>query len=108
MDNPVVGAAIAFAVGAFISFCNYRLSEYFLKNKPEGFSLVSLIRQAVQVLYLVILFFSASYLPWDRTFVLIGGALGITLPMLLFTVKLLKTNRQSVSQTKEREEDSDG
>lgn len=108
MKNPVIGAVIAFVLGAAISFLNYKLSGYFLKTKPEKFSSVSFIRQAVQVLYIVLLFFAAKYTPWDRTYLLIGGALGITLPMFFFTFRLLGENKKNTSDIKEGKEDSDG
>ncbi len=106
MENDFIGAAAAFAAGVLISFCNYKISEYFLKNCPDKFSFVSVVRQLIQVLFIVALFFGAKYTPWDRTFVLLGGALGITIPMLIFTSRLLKTNK-SVSKTEKTEKEGD-
>lgn len=107
MDNNAVGAVAAFAVGAVICFGNFKLSEFFLKKHKDRFKYVSFIRQFIQVLYILVLFFVAPYTPWDRTFLLIGAALGITLPMFPFTYKLLKTNNSDRVQTeKEKEEES--
>lgn len=108
MGNDIVGALAAFAVGIIISFGNYRLSEFFLKKHPDRFSAVSVIRQLIQVLYIVLIFFSSGRLPWDRTYLLVGAALGITLPMFFFTYKLLKTNKESTSDASKKEDKENG
>ena len=107
MNSNFVGALIAFAAGALICFGNYLLSEYFLKHKKDKFSAVSLIRQVIQVGYLLAAFFLAGYTPWDRTYLLIGAALGVTLPMLISTYKLLKTN-SSDEKINTTEDNADG
>lgn len=109
MENDFIGAAAAFAAGVLISFCNYKISQYFLKKRPDRLSLASVLRQPIQVLYIVALFFGAKYTPWDKTFVLIGGALGITLPMLIFTSRLLKVNKsESCPETNGKEGEENG
>ena len=90
MENGFFGAALCFVVGALISFLNYKMSEHMLKKDISKYSMISVVRQVIQVGYLLILFFAAKYTPWDRTYCLVGGALGITLPMFFFTYKLLK------------------
>ncbi len=107
MDNNFIGAILAFILGAVICFGNFKLSEYFLTHHREKFSSVSFIRQLVQVAYILILFFTAKFTPWDRTYILIGGVLGITLPMFLFTYKLLKTNN-TASYSEKKGDDTDG
>ena len=94
MQSDLFGAALFFIIGAVIAFGNFKLSEFFLKNKKDKFSSVTVIRQTVQVAYILILFFTAKYTPWDRLYVLIGGASGVTLPMIVFTFLLLKTNKK--------------
>ncbi len=108
MESDFIGAALAFIVGAVICFGNFKLSEYFLKNKQDKFSYISVIRQAVQVVYILILFFTAKYTPWDRTFVLVGGALGVTLPMFIFTYRLLKTNNSLKTKNEVIAEEKEG
>ncbi|MBE6790018.1 MAG: hypothetical protein E7535_02370 [Ruminococcaceae bacterium] len=108
MISDLSGAALAFVLGLGICFGNYKLSDFFLKKQPDKFSYVSLIRQAVQVVYIVALFFAAKHTPWDRTYLLIGGALGVTLPMLYFTTRLLKTNNSVKAQTGKKEGEENG
>lgn len=40
--------------------------------------------------YLAVLYFAAPYTPWDMLWLLAGGALGLTLPLFLFTFLLLR------------------
>lgn len=101
MENDFLGAALAFAAGVVISFGNYKLSEYFLIRFRNRYSAVSLIRQFVNVAYVLLIFFLAAYTPWDRTYLLIGGVLGITLPTVLSTYKLIKKLNTADTQTKE-------
>lgn len=108
MNSDFIGAILAFAAGVIICFGNFRLSEYFLKHRPEKYSSVSVLRQIIQVAYILVLFFTAKYTPWNRSFVLIGGALGVTLPMFVFTYRLLKTNNDRTPDKKEKEESTDG
>lgn len=107
MDNNFIGAILAFIIGTIICFGNFKLSEYFLRHHREKFSSASFIRQLIQVAYILVLFFTANYTPWDRTYVLIGGVLGVTLPMFLFTYKLLKTNN-TARDSEKKEDDTDG
>lgn len=107
-DNNFVGAVLAFIPGLVIAFCNFRLTEFFIKKFREKFPLVSLIRQFGQVVYLVAVFFLAPYTPWDRTYLLAGAALGVTIPMFFFTYKLLKGNSKDILKDEKKEDDADG
>ena len=107
MDNNLFGAAISFILGIGISFANYRLTDMFLKKVPDKFSVVFVLRQALGVLYIVALYFLAPYTPWDRLYLLVGAALGITIPMFIFTAKLL-SGTDNTKNMKEKEEDNNG
>lgn len=108
MNPDLFGAIGAFIIGLVLSFLNYKISEYFLKSRQNMFSYVSVIRQAVQVAYVLILFFAAKYTPWDRTYLLIGGVLGITLPMFFFTYRLLKTNSSMKTEQEDQQKIKEG
>jgi len=48
--------------------------------------------------YLALLYFAAPYTPWDGIWLLAGGAVGLTIPMFLFTFLLLRqVNGQSTA-----------
>ena len=65
---------------------------------------MQVVRQAVQVVYLVILFLFGRHTPWDAIWLLVGGALGVTLPMFWFTYRLVKLNNSLHG----KEESTDG
>ncbi len=104
MDNGLIGAAIAFVIGIGISFLNYRLTDVFIRKMPDKFSFVSVFRQTLGVLYIVALYFLSPYTPWDRTYLLAGAALGITIPMFIFTARLVSGG--STKSVKKEDDDN--
>ncbi len=104
MENAFVGGALAFAAGAVIAVSNYLITQKILKSKNGSLGAVSIIRQTVNIGYFVLLYFLAEYLPWDTFPLLIGGALGITLPMLILTPMLMKKAQSANRSEKDREE----
>ncbi len=61
-----------------------------------------IIRSAIQIGYLILLYTLGSYTPWNPMWLLIGGCVGITIPMFYFTYKLVKFN------DKDKEDKDDG
>jgi len=87
-----VGAAIAFLLGAGIATGNYYISRHVLKTNPDKYSLTMVARQFVQVTFIVLVYMLGAYTPWDRLWLLVGGVLGMTLPMIWYTGRLVKLN----------------
>lgn len=87
-----LGAIIAFAAGIGVSWLNFRISSYILKKHPDKYSLSTLLRQIIQVAFVVLLYFVSGQLPFGIWYVLIGGVAGLTVGMFCFTFKLLKQN----------------
>ena len=73
-----------------------------LKKNPDMYAGAQILRQVIQIGYLVLLFTLGGYTPWDPVWLLVGGCLGITVPMIYFTYKLVKLN------DKNKEGDNDG
>lgn len=92
MENGIVGAVFTFVAGVGVSFVNYLLSRTFMRRKPDAFPTVSVLRQTVNVAYLVAVYFIAPYTPWDRISLLVGAVLGSTLSLFVFTYLLVKNN----------------
>lgn len=88
----LVGALTAFVFGAVIALINYLISRYFIKNRPSLFASAQIIRTLLQLGCIVILFFGGRHTPWDVTYLLVGGCLGLTLPSLYFTRELVRLN----------------
>lgn len=83
---------MAFLIGFGISAVNYAISKYILINHTSKFPYLNFIRLPLQVGYLVVLYFCSGLMPWGLEWLLIGGAMGITLPMFYFTYRLVKFN----------------
>lgn len=102
IDNNFLGAGIACLGGAGIAAINYAVARFILKKYPEQYAAGQLIRQVLQIGYLLLLYFAGAALPWDRVWLLVGGALGLTLLMPFFTYRLVRMNGAG------KEEGSDG
>jgi len=92
MNNNWLGAILTFCVGVAIAAGSYAFSRYVLKRKAKQYAILQIVRQWVQIAYLVVLFLVGKHLPWDTSWLLVGGCLGITLPMFWFTYRLVKLN----------------
>ena len=90
MIDSMLGALLALALGAGISYVNYRLTSRSVSNPNERFAGVSLLRQALNIGYLAAVFFVGPYTPWDRTWLLVGAVIGLTIPTFFFTFLLLR------------------
>lgn len=95
MTDSIVGILLAFLLGAVLAYVNYRLTRHAALNPNERFAGVSILRQMLNLGYLAAVFFLAPYTPWDRTWLLVGAVVGLTLPTFLFTFLLLRRLNQS-------------
>lgn len=102
MTADIFGAVAAFAVGVLIAAVNFLIAKYMLKKHPDAFAATTVLRQLLAVLYLALIMFGAKHTPWDQIYLLIGGALGVTLPMFFFTTLLLKINKDTNDKGKEQ------
>ncbi len=92
MDTNLFGAFLAFCIGVAIASVNYGISKRVLKKAPSKYFLTQMIKQVLQIGFLLLLFLLGDRTPWDPVWLLVGGCVGITLPMLLFTPRLVKFN----------------
>ncbi|MDD4124462.1 MAG: hypothetical protein PHW77_01860 [Eubacteriales bacterium] len=92
MQNELLGAACAFICGGLVSTANYLITKAMTKDKDvsKAYYISSLIRLAVNVVFVVAVFFLSEFLPWKRGTLLIGAALGVTLSTALYTFLLVK------------------
>ena len=109
MIANIIGAVIAAAVGLLIAFANYIFSKKVLLKSPEKYSGSFVIRQILQVTYLVLVYFVGSKTQIaDPMYLLAGTAAGMTVPMFFFTKKLLLLNDTIKTKKTEREDKTDG
>lgn len=106
--KDILGAVIAFAIGLGIAALNYYISKYVLEKNPDKFAMTTIVRQVINVGYLVAVYMSGDFLPCKLTYVLVGAVLGITIPMFIFTRKLLKLNETKRGKSPGKEGESDG
>lgn len=92
LRSDLFGAVLAFAAGFGLAGVSYLFSRRVLQNAPDKYAASQTVKQIVQILFLVALFVVGGYTPWDRIWLIVGGVLGITLPMIWFTYKLVKFN----------------
>ena len=94
MPHSIPGLAAAFLGGALVAWLNYLLSRRALRA-GGGATAVSAVRTLCSVGYLAAVYFLAPYTPWERLWMLLGAALGLTVPMAYFTVRLLREARRT-------------
>ena len=92
MESPVVGGVLAFLGGCAVSFLNYFINARTLKKKPAALASVSVVRQLFSVGYLALVFFLARVLPWEPMPLLLGAAVGLTIPSILLAMRLAGVN----------------
>ncbi len=113
MESPLAGGVLALLGGCAVSLLNYSINLRTLKNKPSALASVSVVRQVLSIGYLVLVFALAGVLPWDHMPLLLGAAVGLTIPSILLAVRLAGVN-DSINKNKARSEmtgkgdDSDG
>ena len=108
MNENIVGAIFSFALGVVVAFLNFLLSKAILTKQPEKYAFSTIVRQATQVLYLVAVFFISDYTPWDSWYMLIGAVLGVSVPMIYFTHKLLQLNQSAPRKDNKKEGEDNG
>ena len=111
MDSPVVGGLLAFLFGAAVSLLNYRINLRTLKKNPANIANMSVVRQILSVACLVAVFLLAKVLPWDHIPLLLGAAIGLTVPSILLSFRLAKLNDAASAQAEtstEKGEDPNG
>ena len=109
MNHNIIGAVAAAFSGLVIAFVNYLISKKVLIKAPEKYSLVTVVRQILQVGFLALVYLIGTKTQLaDPVYLLVGAVLGMTVPMLFFTKKLLNINGTTVISKKEKEVDNDG
>ena len=98
MDSPVVGGLLAFLFGAAVSVVNYGINRRTLRKNPANLANMSVVRQILSVGCLVAVFFLARVLPWDYVPLLVGAAVGLTVPSFILAFHLAKLNDAASAQ----------
>ena len=109
MNHNIIGAIVAAIAGVVIALINYILSKKVLINAPKKYSLITVVRQILQVGFLVVVYFTGTKTQLaDPVYLLIGAVLGMTVPMIYFTKKLLLINETEAKAKNKKEDEADG
>ncbi len=109
MNYDIIGAVVAAATGLLIAFANYIISKKILIKAPEKYSLITVVRQVIQVGFLAVVYFVGTKTGIaDPVYLLVGAVLGMTVPMFFFTKKLLSVNESLQNKIKNEKEDENG
>lgn len=109
MNHNLIGAIVAAIAGVVIALINYIFSKKVLINAPEKYSLITVVRQILQVGFLVVVYFTGTKTQLaDPVYLLIGAVLGMTVPMIYFTKKLLLINEAEAKAKNKKEDEADG
>lgn len=109
MVNDIIGVIIAVLCGFLVAVLNYFLSKTVLEKAPAKYSLITIVRQVLQIGFLVIVYFAGSKIQAvNSTYILVGAVLGMTVPMVYFTKKLLSLNQANNKKYNGKEADNNG
>lgn len=105
MNTDIIGGIITLLSGAIVSVLNYLLSRYLLLKHTDKYAFSTLLRQVIQIGYLVGVYFVGNSLTsCNITYLLVGAVLGVTVPMFFFTHSLVKLNETLKSNKEEKGE----
>lgn len=99
MSHGLFGLAAALLGGVLVGLVNYILTAVVLRRKASLYATFSVVRQLLHIGYLVALYLLAPYTPWDRLYLLIGGVLGMTVSMVVFTARLVRLSDRLKKQS---------
>lgn len=106
MYADIIGVSVAIIVGFLVALTNFFLSKTVLTKAPEKYSLITVVRQVLQIGFLVVVYFIGEKIQEVNTiYLLVGAVVGMTVPMIYFTKKLLSVNG---SLNKKKEDDVNG
>ena len=109
MNPDIIGALVAAIAGFLVTFINYTFSKKVLIKTPDKFLFTTMARQVLQVLFLVLVYFIGTKTEVANVmYLLVGAVLGMTVPMVYFTKKLLSFNKTTDTKKEEKEGEADG
>lgn len=106
--NNIIGAIVCFSAGVVVALVNYAVSKKILSEHPEKLAMSTLLRQVLQVGFLAAVYFIGSQTECSIIYLLMGAAVGITLPMLFLTKKLIAFNEEIHRSSDGEEEKKNG
>ena len=112
LPGSLPGALIAALLGAAVAWLNYRImkraAESAASGKSASFAAAPVIRMLLSAGLLAAVYFIGAFTPWDRVWLLAGAAVGLTVPLFVFTFLLVrKSNEGQAADPPSSEKGSD-
>ena len=90
METQYTAALIAFLGGAVISLINAVITAKLVKSNKDAMGNASVLRQILGLIYLAATYFVVRKLGIDYFLPLLGAAIGVTIPAILFAITIAK------------------
>ena len=90
METQYTAALIAFLGGAVISLINAVITARQVKSNKDAMGNASVLRQILGLIYLTATYFVVRKLGIDYFLPLLGAAIGVTIPSILFAITIAK------------------
>ena len=90
METQYTAALIAFLGGAVISLVNAVITARQVKSNKDAMGNASVLRQILGLIYLTATYFVVRKLGIGYFLPLLGAAIGVTIPAILFAITIAK------------------
>ena len=90
MDQKIIAALIAFLGGSLISLINALITAKQAASEDQSITSASTIRQVLSMAYMIGTYFIVRKLGIDYLLPLLGAAIGLTVPSVLFAITIAK------------------
>ena len=90
METQYTAALIAFLGGAVISLVNAVITARQVKSNKDAMGNATVLRQILGLIYLTATYFVVRKLGIDYFLPLLGAAIGVTIPSILFAITIAK------------------
>ncbi len=90
MPRDIIAALAFLAGGCAVSYLNYLISRMIIRKKPNILASSAVIRQIINIAYLAAVYFLTPMTEASLMYTIVGAVIGLTVPMLILTAKLVK------------------
>lgn len=88
MNTDILAGVLAFLPGLGIAVLNSRITRRVMEKDPNKLAMMSMPRQMLNILYLVALYALSGLFDWPLTPMLVGAAIGITIPSIIMAITM--------------------
>ena len=104
MKESLPGLLLCFAAGTLVAYLNYLMAKRAIRRSASAFTAVPVYRMILSVGLLAAVYFIAPRTGWSRTWMLVGAAVGLTIPSLPFSWLLMRAARDGEKKDEQKPE----